>query len=167
MSIRSICVSSLLAILSSVSLAEDIWIEGEAPAQQSVTRHPFWYDQVKKEELSGGDWISNWSAETPGTLTYKFNAKTAGDFTFWLRANPTGTKLSWKLNEGAEQPVSFAEEKDNRNVAADDKIDLRFLSWVKVGRVKLKAGENTVAFRLSSDNNNHGAIDAMLFTTGG
>ena len=32
-----------------------IWVEGESPQSQSMTRHPWWYDKVKKDQLSGGD----------------------------------------------------------------------------------------------------------------
>ena len=35
-----------------------------------MTRHPWWYDQVKKDQLSGGDWISNWSDDKDGVADY-------------------------------------------------------------------------------------------------
>ena len=38
---------------------------------------------------------------------------------------------------------------DSVNVAADDKPDLRFLAWKKVGEVPLSRGRHTVAFRMS------------------
>ena len=57
--------------------AEYIWIEGEAPKSQNMTRHPWWYDKVKKDQLSGGDFISNWTDKQPGEATYDFRAKAA------------------------------------------------------------------------------------------
>ncbi len=41
--------------------ADYIWIEGESPQSQTVSRHPWWYDKVKKDQLTGGDFISNWT----------------------------------------------------------------------------------------------------------
>ena len=54
--------------------AEYIWIEGESPQAQSMTRHPWWYDQVKRDQLSGGDFISNWNDKRAGEATYGFRA---------------------------------------------------------------------------------------------
>jgi hypothetical protein len=42
--------------------AQTIWVEGEKPARSTMNRHPWWYDQVKKDQLSGGDWVSNFYA---------------------------------------------------------------------------------------------------------
>ncbi len=55
-----------------------IWIEGESPRSQTMTRHPWWYDKVKKDQLSGGDFISNWSDKRPGEATYAFRASSGG-----------------------------------------------------------------------------------------
>lgn len=155
----------LFASFSAVSVpAAYIWIEGEKPAQQDVTRHPFWYDQVKKDELSGGDWISNWNDNKAGTLSYSFTVEKPGAYTLWLRANPTGATLSYQIDSGQRKDVSFAGAVDNRNVAGDGKIDLRFLAWAKVEKVELNKGTHTISFGMSSQNNNHGAIDCIVFT---
>ena len=31
-----------------------IWVEGEKPATSTMHRHPWWYDKVRRDELSGG-----------------------------------------------------------------------------------------------------------------
>ena len=49
----------LLLLMGKVLQAESVWIEGEKPVKSTMNRHPWWYDQVKKDQLSGGDWISN------------------------------------------------------------------------------------------------------------
>ena len=49
----------LLLLMGKVLQAESVWIEGEKPLKSTMNRHPWWYDQVKKDQLSGGDWISN------------------------------------------------------------------------------------------------------------
>src|SRR5277367_2699256 len=101
--------STVLALLVSLAAffpvpaahAAYIWIEGEAPTKANVKRHPWWYDRVKTDELSGGDMISNWDDSKAGELEYVFQAPTAGEYEFWVRANPVQTKLSYQLNEGA------------------------------------------------------------------
>ena len=50
------------------------------------------------------------------------------------------------------------------NIAADDKPDLRFLAWEHVGEVTLKQGRTAVAFRMHSDNNNHGMLDCFVLS---
>ena len=49
----------LLLLMGKVLQAESVWIEGEKPLKSTMNRHPWWYDQVKKDQLSGGDWITN------------------------------------------------------------------------------------------------------------
>ena len=49
----------LLLLMGKVLQAESVWIEGEKPLKSTMNRHPLWYDQVKKDQLSGGDWITN------------------------------------------------------------------------------------------------------------
>src|SRR5579862_5434922 len=82
-----------------------IWIEGENPTVNKMNRHPWWYDQVKRDQLSGGDFISNWSKDKPGEAGYKFTAAKAGEYEFWVRANPVQSKLSYALNRGADTPI--------------------------------------------------------------
>ena len=48
-----------LLLMGSALQAESVWIEGEKPVKSTMNRHPWWYDQVKKDQLSGGDWITN------------------------------------------------------------------------------------------------------------
>jgi len=32
-----------------------VWIEGEKPVKAAMNRHPWWYDQVDRAQLSGGE----------------------------------------------------------------------------------------------------------------
>ncbi|HLX60200.1 MAG TPA: hypothetical protein VKX17_02850 [Planctomycetota bacterium] len=155
----------LFAALNLFAAADFIWIEGESAKSNTVTRHPWWYDKVKTEQLSGGDYISNWG-DKPGEAIYEFTADADRNDTFYVRANPVGTKLSYKLDAGDWTLIDFAGNQDNQiNIAADDKIDLRFLAWAKVGAVKLSKGAHTIAFKFHSDNNNHGMLDCFVFTS--
>lgn len=157
----------LLAALLTISSAsaEWIWIEGEAPVSHKMNRHPGWYDQVKKDQFSGGDFISNFNENKAGEADYRFTAKNAGEFDFWVHANPLAAKLSYSLNGGPLTPIDLTHDKRGEaNVAADDKPDLRFIAWSKVGTAKLKQGENTIRFRMDSENSNHGYLDCFVFS---
>ena len=63
----------LLLTYCSAAGAQTIWVEGERPTRSTMNRHPWWYDQVKKDQLSGGDWISNFSEEKEGEAEYAFD----------------------------------------------------------------------------------------------
>lgn len=142
-----------------------IWIEGEKPTRSTMTRHPWWYDKVRKDQLSGGDFLSNWSDKLPGEAEYAFSAPEAAEYEFWVRANPVGTRLSYRLNGGEWALIDLEKNKiGSANIAEDGKIDLRFIAWSKVGRVPLRKGANTVAFRMDSKNNNHGSLDCFVFS---
>ncbi len=142
-----------------------IWIEGEKPTKSTVTRHPWWYDKVHREQLSGRDFISNWSA-TPGEMEYSVAAPKAGAYDFWVRANPVGTKLAYKLGDGAWTEIDLnREQRENVNLAEDGKPDLRFIAWAHVGTVQLAQGVNAIAFRMHSDNNNHGMLDCFVLSS--
>ncbi len=143
-----------------------IWIEGESPRSQTMTRHPWWYDKVKKDQLSGGDFISNWSDKRPGEATYAFRASSGGKYVFWVRANPVATKLSYQLDGGRWQLIDMKSPQENTNIADDGKIDLRFIAWIKVGTVHLTKGAHSIKFKMHSDNNNHGMLDCFVFANG-
>jgi hypothetical protein len=145
--------------------ANYIWIEGEKPSVNKMNRHPWWYDQVKRDQFSGGDFISNFNKDKAGEAEYRFSAKSAGEYEFWVRANPLSATLSYSLNGGAETAIDLtAEKRGEVNVAADGAPDLRFIAWCKVGKVALRAGENTIKFRMTSANNNHGYLDCFVFS---
>lgn len=147
---------------SSLAHAALLWIEAEKPAVSKMTRHPWWYDKVKREELSGGDFLSNWSQDKVGEAEYRFDAPAAGEYTLWLRANPVQATLLYSLNGAEEKRVDFSDKRGEVNIAEDGAIDLRFLAWINAGQVSLKAGANTLRFRMNSQNNHHGMMDCFV-----
>ncbi|MGE0607998.1 MAG: hypothetical protein AB7O62_12960 [Pirellulales bacterium] len=156
----------LLSLITSAASAEWIWIEGEQPAKSSMNRHPWWYDKVHKEQLSGGDWISNFEAKKPGEAEYSIRPKAAGRFELWVRANPIQSKLSYKLNNGEWTPIDWDKSSgEPTNIAGDGKLDLRFIAWVKAGSVSLKRGKNLLRFRMDSENSNHGGLDCFVLSS--
>ena len=155
-------------VLGSVPAARSatVWIEGEKPAAQKMNRHPWWYDKVKRDQLSAGDWISNFAKGKEGTADYRFQAPVSGKYDFWVRANPIGTKLSYRFGpKGKWRLIDMSQAIQKVNIAADGKPDLRFISWVPVGEISLKKGVASVSFRMHSDNSNHGALDAFVLST--
>lgn len=154
----------LLAAACACARAEWIWIEGEKPTRATVERHP-WYTAVKKEQLSGGEMISNYSNAAAGEALYTFNVSADGEFDLFVRANPIQAKLSYRLNDWNWTPIDLGtRQSDSVNIAADNKPDMRFMAWINVGKVRLKRGVNTIAFRMDSAISNHGAIDCLVFT---
>ncbi|MDB6069488.1 MAG: Endo-beta-mannanase [Verrucomicrobiales bacterium] len=157
----------LLLLQCTRGLAESLWQEGEAPVSSKMQRHPWWFDQVKKEVLSGGDYISNFGKEE-GTTDYQVTVEEAGAHVLWVRANPVGTTLSWKLGSGEWQPIDLAKEpRGQQNIAADGKPDLRFIAWVKVGTVTVPAGPQKISFRMHGGKDNHGGLDCFVLTNDG
>ena len=155
----------LLLLLPATTRANYIWIEGEHPLHAQVTRHPWWYDKVRKDQLSSGDLISNWDPSRAGELIYTFDSATAGDVEFWVRANPVQTSLVYRLNGSPWSSIDTSNPIDNVNIAENNALDVRFIAWLKVGTVTLKRGSNTVMFRMDSKNNNCGMIDCFVFST--
>jgi hypothetical protein len=150
---------------ASRSFAVWVWVEGEKPEVNQMHRHPWWYDQVKKDQFSGGDFISNFDKDNPGVAEYKFTAPVAGEYEFWVRANPLMAKLAYALNGGDAKDIDLNREKRGEvNVAADGKPDLRFIAWSKVGKVTLSVGENRIRFRMDSENNHHGYLDCFVLS---
>ena len=146
--------------------AQSVWIEGERPVRSTMNRHPWWYDQVKKDQLSGGDFISNFSEEKEGEAEYAFDIPRAARYAFWIRANPIQAKLEYALDKAKAAPIDMnTDVLDTVNIAADGKPDLRFLGWKKVGEFPLSRGSHTVRFRFWSEPQHHGALDAFVFTT--
>lgn len=147
--------------------AQTIWIEGEAPNRSQVTPHPWWYGQVRVDELSGGAWLHHFTADGPGEASYTFEVPAAGAYAIWVRANPTRNQLDWKLGDGPWLPTGQEGASDVRNIAADGAPDLRFLGWIPLGRHTLAAGAGTIAFRMAKGdaNEHHGGIDAICITT--
>ena len=62
-------------------------------------------------------------------------------------------------------PLDISKASDLINMAQDDKADLRFLAWLNGGKVPLKKGAATLAFKMHSPGNHHGAIDCFVLTT--
>jgi hypothetical protein len=163
MSVQTLFCVLLLSVTA--TSAEVIWVEGEKPAASTVTRHSWYSGQVKKAELSGGDFISHWDKDKAGELEYRFDARESGRHEFWVRANPVQSLLSYSLNGGADTAITLEPAQQSVNIAADDKPDLRFVAWVKVGDVVLKQGMNTLRFRMASANNHHGMLDCFVLST--
>lgn len=140
-----------------------LWIEGEDP-KSSTTKHHSWYGSVKKETLSGNDWLHHYGSQ-PGEATYDFKIKEAGKYTFWARLNTVASKPLWKLDKGAWKPVPLKGARGQQNIAADGAIDHRFIAWVKIEDLDLKAGNHQISFRWEGGAQNSGGLDCFILTT--
>ena len=77
-----------------------LWIEGEDATVKNVKSHPWWYDRVKRDKLSGGKWLHHFDEKVEGTAEYEVKAPLRGDYHFWLHANPVAARLSYQLDKG-------------------------------------------------------------------
>ncbi len=138
-----------------------IWIEGENPSSSDITRHG-WYDAVKKDGMSGGQWLSHYDKSKPGYASYKFNVAQGGDYTFWWRGNVSLAKVDYKIDGGAWTAMDLSEKRGEYMLS--EKPDHRFLAWVKVGMMRFEPGLHGVTFKFHSDIANHGGVDCFVLT---
>jgi hypothetical protein len=81
-----------------------------------MNRHPWWYDQVKTDLLSGGDLNSNFQKDKPGEAEYRAEVPRDGSYEFWVRANPVEARLSYRLDGGDWTPIDLERDRE-RNIA--------------------------------------------------
>ena len=144
---------------------DTLWIEGETPSRGQSYPHPWYSGQVQKGALSGGGWLSSFTDKADTEVAYDIDVPKEGNWALWARLNPTQSKASWKLNDGAWTAIDMDQATDRINIASDGKPDLRFVAWVNLGKLPLKAGKTSLAFKFHSDNNHHGGLDCFLLTT--
>jgi hypothetical protein len=162
-SMKLALVSLLLATASAHSAT--IWIEGEAPTKTDVIKQS-WYDGVKKENLSGGNWLSHYGNRA-GEAAYDVKVTESGTYAIWARLNPVASKPTWSLDGAPATAVDFKDARGQQNLAPDGKPDHRFIAWVKLATAPLKAGSHTVMFHWEGGAQNSGALDCFLFTNDG
>jgi hypothetical protein len=165
---HSLSLFLMLLPLSHVSVgysADDyIWIEGEAATSKTVQPHSWYSDAIKKEQLSEGGWISNFTDKADGVASYVINVPADGDYALWVRANVIGAMLSYRINDDKPIEIDTAKAADVINIANDGKPDLRIIGWVNGGSFPLKAGKTSITFTMHSVNNHHGGIDCFVLT---
>ena len=159
----------LVVVLHTASAADWIWIEGEAPAETNIRPHPWYQGETRKDLLSAGSMLAHFSDQGPGKALYRFDAPAAGDYTLWVRANPTRAAYTFSANGGPAQPFDMTrDQSDNTNIAANNAPDLRFIAWSRAGSATLSSGANTLAFTFEGkvDANFHGSLDCFVLTRG-
>ena len=97
----------ILVSAASVSAAADeyLWIEGEAATSKTVQAHNWYSDAIKKEQLSEGGWISNFTDKADGVASYAINVPSDGEYALWVRANVIGALLSYQIENA--KPVEI------------------------------------------------------------
>lgn len=155
---------NLIAISLAAAAPPPVWVEAESASKKSIQTNG-WYSDVKKDELSGGGFLAHWGNQ-PGTASYDLNITESGSYILWLRANPVGSKLEFKIDQGTWMVADFKNQShESINIASNNKPDLRFVSWVRGGLKNLTAGKHLLEVRFNSSNNHHGNLDCFCFTT--
>lgn len=174
---------ALLAVgsLSCAAHAADelVWIEGESAAKKTVFDNAG-LNSVDTSELSGGAWLSSFSEpNTPvGTATYDVAAPQAGKYNFWVRSNPSGSGLSYRVDGGEWKVVDankLRDDKsgaprvlDNRQVSLSGEPGFVVLQWMNVGALDLTAGHHTIEFSLGGigEGARFNALDCFVLAPG-
>lgn len=153
-----------IALLANAA-ADHLWVEGESGKARNL-RSNSWYSSVRKQDLSGGEWLASYGSQAPVLASYEVDVPKTASYHLWVRANPIAASLETQLgDDDTWRPVPISKEKvDSINIASDGKPDMRFLAWAKVSPIHLKAGKQAIRFRFSSKNGNHGAIDCFCLT---
>ena len=154
--------TSMIAYGSLIAADDFVWVEGEAATSKAVAPHGWYSDAVKKDQLSGSDWISNFTDKADGLASYDLTIPADGDYTLWVRANVVGAALSCQFNGGEWKAIDTSLGVDVINIASDGKPDLRIIGWLNGGAVKLKAGTAKIGFKMHSGNHHHGGIDCFV-----
>jgi hypothetical protein len=144
--------------------SDSVWVEGENASDRHVTPHVWYSDAVRKEQMSGGAWLSHFSATSDGTARYEVTIPKDGNYVMWVRCNPYGA-LSWQVDGGTWTKFENSKPVDVINLASDDKHDLRYLGWLRAGPLPLKQGPASLTFKMHSPAQHHGAIDCFALTT--
>lgn len=159
-----LCVLPLLLLAAPPAPGDTLWIEGEAAARHDFKRHG-WYDDVRKDVFSGGEWLSHYDAASPGTALYRLRIEHGGPHTLWLRCNYFKCEMDYRQDGGAFEAIDLSSPRDTLLISA--KPDHRFIGWVKVGKLDLREGERTLELRIKSHLQNHGGIDAFCLVEAG
>ena len=109
------------AVALSHPSSEDLGGRRESGSAHHEPASLWWYKQVKKGQLSGGDFISNWHDDKPGEATYEFRTPRVGQYEFWVRPIRS-THHSYQLSAGPWKEIELGSPQDSINVAADNKI---------------------------------------------
>jgi len=156
----------ILGYAPSAAFAADdyIWIEGEAATSKTVQPHNWYSDAIKKEQLSEGGWISNFTDKADGVASYSLNVPANGEYTLRVRANVIGALLSYQIENARPIEIDTSKAVDVINIANDGKPDLRIIGWLNGGKIPLQAGKTSITFTMHSGNNHHGGIDCFVLT---
>src|SRR5262249_18904650 len=80
---------------------DSVWGEGENATARQVSPHPWYSEAVRKEQMSGGGWLSHFSATTDGSAQYDLTIPKDGEYVLWVRANPAHSALAYQVNSGS------------------------------------------------------------------
>ena len=156
-----------LAVTTDPPKAHTIWVEAEHSHRSSLERHPFWYDQVKKDQLSGGDWISNWSDDNGRCRRVRRLGPRGRSLPFLDPGQSGADACSNMRSAGASgRPSTWRPMQSTRSTSRPT-TSPTCGSWRgrRLAKSPLAKGQHTIAFRMSSENHHHGAIDAFVLTT--
>jgi MYXO-CTERM domain-containing protein len=166
-------------LFPSLALAtEAVWIEGETSPVASTFNQHNWYSDVDDTLLSPGNpetgatggWAAHFANDaSPVEATWAFELDEGGPYTVWARVGTYRVDMWAQID--ADAPVDVDPDALGRETInlVYPTLDVRYLTWVKVGTFDLAAGAHTLTFGLESDpdwggSQTYGGVDAFVVT---
>lgn len=152
-----------------------IWREGEEARTETFNQHG-WYsaDGLRLDQLSpgmpggaAGAWLAHYATNGQGAeARYAFQVGVADRYTFWLRASSYQTRMWYQLDGGPRVDIDTdSDARETLRLNPPTSIDIRFLSWFKVGALDLDVGNHELRIGVEARRNGgqeaHGGIDAF------
>ena len=116
-----------------------MWIEGEDPERHTFQKHS-WYDDVRKEALSGRDWLSHYGPE-PGEASYHFRVAREGRYSVWARLNDLLVSQRCRI-DGGEWKTCDLEADPRERITISPRPDHRRIAWHRIAVADLAEGEH-------------------------
>ena len=169
----------LLAVLCGLSRAESVWVEGEAATSSSFNQHG-WYSAVSMDQLSpgtpggtDGDWLAHFANNsTPVEATWDVTVADGGEYVLWVRSASYRVSAWAQIDGGALIDLDLdATARETLNLVYPG-IDIRFLSWTRVGTVSLSSGAHQLTIGLEphgawGGSQIYGGVDAFVLVNDG
>ena len=121
----------LIVIVTSTLLrADSVWVEGESCRKHNCVKHD-WYDNVRKDGLSGKQWLSHYSKQRSADATFGIEVE-GGRYVLWLRANPLLTRVAYRIGQGQWNQIDMRGDLRGEAVISP-RPDHRNIAWINAG----------------------------------
>ncbi len=155
-----------------------VWIEGEDAQRHDFNGHS-WYccDGVRADLLSpgipeqrDGAWLAHYANDgQTATASWDVDVPTSASYTVWARVSSWNVGLWWQMDGQTRRAHdAAADPREYLNLLEPGRIDIRFLSWQRLGDTELEGGAHQLTLGLEGHPSRnegqevHGGVDAIV-----